>query len=116
MNKILRLCATPLFVLALPFAGCGGDDHAGHKADEPGRDAHESGADAEAFEGLSAADSALAKAQGTCPVSDEPLGSMGTPIKVTHGDKTVFLCCEGCRKKFEKNPATYLAKLEKRSK
>jgi hypothetical protein len=41
---------------------------------------------------------------------------MGTPIKVTHGDKTVFLCCKGCEKKFHRDAATYIAKVEKRSK
>jgi Cu(I)/Ag(I) efflux system membrane fusion protein len=102
------------------LAGCG-DDHAGPgmKTDEHGHGAHESGSDAEiadAFKELSAADRALAKAQGTCPVSDEPLGSMGTPVKATHGGKTIFLCCEGCQKKFHKNPETYFAKVEKQAK
>ena len=29
----------------------------------------------------------------------EPLGSMGTPVKVKIGEEELFLCCEACRKK-----------------
>lgn len=55
------------------------------------------------------ADADLVKRQATCPVLDEPLGSMGQPIKVMVGDKPVFLCCKGCVKKVETEPAKYLA-------
>jgi len=119
MNGVLRLCSAPLFALALTLAGCDCDDHTGDQHDEKTAEHGSGGTNAkiaEAFKGLSAADRTLAMAQGICPVSEEPLGSMGAPIKMTHGDKTVFLCCEGCRKKFERNPETYIAKLEKRSK
>ncbi|GAB5444700.1 MAG: hypothetical protein Fues2KO_50490 [Fuerstiella sp.] len=37
--------------------------------------------------------------QKICPVMGEPLGSMGTPIKVKIGEEELFLCCEACRKK-----------------
>jgi YHS domain-containing protein len=40
---------------------------------------------------------------------DEPLGGMGTPIKVMVGDKPIYLCCKGCIKKIEAEPAKYLA-------
>ena len=40
---------------------------------------------------------------------DEPLGSMGGPIKVMVGDKPIFLCCKGCIKKVQAEPAKYLA-------
>ncbi len=55
------------------------------------------------------ADAALIAQQKVCPVMDEPLGGMGTPIKVMIGDKPVFLCCKGCIKKVEAEPAKYLA-------
>lgn len=55
------------------------------------------------------ADAALVAKQGTCPVMDESLGSMGTPIKVMVGDKPIFLCCKGCVKKIQSEPAKYLA-------
>lgn len=64
---------------------------------------------------LSDEDKALVAAQVFCPVGDE-LGSMGTPIKVMHEDKAVFLCCEGCRDSFLKEPEKYLAKLAEKQK
>ena len=43
-------------------------------------------------------DQKLAKQQVLCPITMEPLGSMGLPIKVPVGDDAVFVCCEGCKK------------------
>ena len=57
------------------------------------------------------ADRALVAKQAKCPVMDEPLGSMGGPIKVMVGDKPIFLCCKGCIKKIQAEPAKYLAKV-----
>jgi hypothetical protein len=62
------------------------------------------------FSGLTAEQVAKAKAQATCPVSDEPLGSMGPPIEVEGAGAKVFLCCKGCLKKFHADPAKYVAK------
>lgn len=62
---------------------------------------------------LSEVDHAAALAQGICPVTDAPLGSMGTPLKVTlEGGRDVFLCCEGCVEELKSDPAKYLAKLD----
>ena len=104
----MKLLILALALVAFVVTGCGrkeaahdGHDHDAHPHDAPALD----------FEGLGAADAALARAQGDCPVSDEPLGSMGTPIKVESEGRVVFLCCEGCRKKFERDPEKYLAKL-----
>ena len=91
-----------------------GHDHAGH--DHAGQD---HGEDAVAEEGqyedalakLSPADRELAEKQEVCPVSDQPLGSMGKPIKVTVKGQDVFLCCAGCKPQIEENPDKYLAKL-----
>ena len=47
----------------------------------------------------------------TCIVSDNKLGSMGSPITKVYGDQEVKFCCKPCIAKFEKNPAKYLAKL-----
>lgn len=47
--------------------------------------------------------------QKNCPVSGKPLGSMGDPIKVTIGEKPIFLCCKGCIKTIEADPAKYLS-------
>jgi hypothetical protein len=61
---------------------------------------------------LSEADRALAEKQKVCPVTGEPLGSMGAPVKITVKDRTVFLCCSGCEAAIKKDPDKYLAKLD----
>jgi YHS domain-containing protein len=66
----------------------------------------------EAMAELSEADRAAALAQKVCPVSGEPLGAMGTPIKVSADGREIFLCCKGCKEKFEANPQEYFAKLD----
>jgi len=58
---------------------------------------------------LSAEDRALAEKQKVCPVTDEPLGSMGAPIKIERDGKALFICCEGCQKKAEANFDEYVA-------
>ena len=57
------------------------------------------------------ADAEAIALQKLCPVMDEPLGSMGTPLKVSGLERDVFLCCKGCVKFLEKEPAKFLAKL-----
>lgn len=60
---------------------------------------------------LSAEDQVLAARQKICPVTGEPLDSMGGPVKAVIAGRTVFLCCEGCAPALRKDPAKYLAKL-----
>ncbi|MEK6235565.1 MAG: efflux RND transporter periplasmic adaptor subunit [Planctomycetales bacterium] len=79
--------------------------------DPPGMDAPMSEEMIAALAKLSKADRELAKSQRICPVTETQLGVMGTPIKVGVDGKPVFICCEGCRKRFLKQPAMYLAKL-----
>jgi YHS domain-containing protein len=44
----------------------------------------------------------------TCPVSGEELGSGEmVPYKVAHEGTDVWLCCKGCLKKFNKEPAKH---------
>jgi YHS domain-containing protein len=87
---------------------------ASQPADEPGQ-AKEAEEDkiAAALAKLSDADRAAAEKQKNCPVSGKPLGSMGTPVKVTVKGQDVFLCCAGCKAAIEKDPDKYLAKLGK---
>jgi hypothetical protein len=66
---------------------------------------------------LGAEDGKLAQAQKYCVITNERLGSMGTPIKITvkdsaGKDQPVFLCCPGCKKDAQKDPAATLAKVE----
>ena len=54
----------------------------------------------------------LALEQKICPLSGEPLGSMGVPIKVESKGHTLFICCAGCEGPVKKDPEKYLAKLK----
>jgi Cu(I)/Ag(I) efflux system membrane fusion protein len=67
----------------------------------------------EALAKLSEEDRNLAIAQKLCPVSDEPLGSMGAPIKLNVNGRDVFICCDGCGDFLKEEPEKYLAKLPK---
>ena len=49
--------------------------------------------------------------QKICPVTNRPLGSMGTPTRLLAKGKVVFLCCDGCENKFNGDPEKYLARL-----
>ena len=62
---------------------------------------------------LSAEDRILVDAQEWCVVmTDERLGSMGPPVKLTIKGETVFICCKGCKKSAEAKPDETLAKLK----
>ncbi len=52
----------------------------------------------------------------TCVVSGEKLGSMGKSYVHEHKGKEVQFCCKSCLKSFDKDPAKYLAKIEKAAK
>jgi hypothetical protein len=65
----------------------------------------------EALQRLSAADQALAARQKLCPVTNEPLGSMGTPVRAEISGRIVLLCCKGCVEELKQSPEKYLAKL-----
>lgn len=68
--------------------------------------------DLKSLEDLSPADRAAALAQQNCPITKNPLGLMGVPVKVDlGGGKTAFLCCDGCVKEATKEPAKTLEKL-----
>lgn len=58
----------------------------------------------EALAELSPADRRLVELQKTCPVTGLPLGSMGAPLKIEVGGRTVWICCEGCMKKARELP------------
>jgi len=48
----------------------------------------------------------------TCVVSGDKLGGMGGAVDYVYKNRLVRFCCTGCIAKFEKDPATYLAKLD----
>lgn len=45
-----------------------------------------------------------------CPVSGEEFVVDASSPKVEHEGKTYYMCCGGCKKKFEAEPAKYLKK------
>lgn len=47
--------------------------------------------------------------QVKCPVTGEELGSMGEPVAVAVGGRTVYVCCRGCAKRAEADPTKTLA-------
>ncbi len=48
----------------------------------------------------------------TCIVTDEKLGEMGKPYVFVHDGQEIKLCCKGCLKDFQKDPAKYLKKMK----
>lgn len=51
-----------------------------------------------------------------CAVSDEKLGDMGEPFVFEHDGREVKLCCESCKKDFDKEPAKFTAKIDEAAK
>lgn len=47
--------------------------------------------------------------QKLCPVTGEPLDSMGGAIPVKANGETIYVCCQGCVKAVNKDPKKYLA-------
>jgi hypothetical protein len=66
---------------------------------------------ADSLADLSAEDQARARRQKLCPVTDKPLGSMGTPVRAVVKGRVIFLCCDGCEGKLFGDPLKYLAKV-----
>lgn len=74
-------------------------------AKEPSKD------DLENVAKLSATDQELARVQRLCPVTDLPLGSMGVPPKILINGEAVFLCCQGCEKRAQRDAEKTLEKV-----
>ena len=58
-------------------------------------------------------DKLLAERQKLCPVTEEPLDSMGGPVKLVVEGRVVFICCKGCEARLRAKPGEYLKKLPK---
>jgi hypothetical protein len=93
----------PIALAAAAIVGCSGSGSPTQKATPtPAAVTADTNAEVrEALDKLSPDDRKLAAEQKTCPITNEPLGSMGVPPKVTLKDQTVFLCCPSCKKKAE---------------
>ena len=90
------------------------DDYLARKTKQPELTDAEKDEIRKALEPLSEEDRALAQAQEICPVTEVRLGSMGmgTPIKLEIEDRTVFICCEGCRDSWVNEPDRYFQILD----
>src|SRR5262249_50103970 len=105
-----KLLLTLLIAAVLLAAGCNEAKPTAERDPNP----NVSGEDAKikaSLDKLSPEDRALAEAQKTCPVTGEPLGSMGAPIKLMLKDQPVFVCCGGCPKEATKDPDKTLQKV-----
>jgi hypothetical protein len=67
-----------------------------------------------AIKELSASEQQIAIKQLSCPVSGEPLGSMGKPWKVSALGRSFYLCCKSCEKDVKADPKSVLAKLDQK--
>lgn len=47
-----------------------------------------------------------------CPVSKQPLGSMGEPVEVVYGNRLVRFCCSHCQPRFERDLKASIQKLD----
>lgn len=56
-------------------------------------------------------DQLLAARQKVCPVTEEPLDSMGGPVRLVVDGRVVFICCRGCENRLRAKSAEYLKKL-----
>ena len=109
-----------LSTLAIALLGLAGSSVAAGGESAPGKDARPQNnapavvsGDASPSAQAQPTDKELIQQQKTCPVSDQPLGSMGKPVKLVYKGRIVFLCCAGCKKTFLADPDKYLKKLDK---
>ena len=113
LRNLMCLVAVTL-VGAAVLLGCSSQDVSQPATGPMSSSDWETGLDKDVVAGLSqlsADDRMAALAQKVCPVTDEPLGSMGKPPRLTVEGREVFLCCENCEDEIRKEPAKYLAKL-----
>ena len=113
MLRSLLLMMTFAGLTAAILVGCAGN---ADNSDEAASQSEAGGANADpeiekALAELLPEDRKLAEQQKICPVTKEPLGSMGKPIKVDVDGRTVFVCCEGCVDAAKENPDEYLKNL-----
>ncbi|HEY7307819.1 MAG TPA: hypothetical protein VH643_00525 [Gemmataceae bacterium] len=105
--NVSRLRLSLFLVLPLLALGCAGSGLPRDKAEETEATIKSNLAK------LDPADRESAEDQKFCAVQTENrLGIMGKPIKVTIKDEPVFLCCKGCEKTAKQDPDKTLARAE----
>jgi hypothetical protein len=65
---------------------------------------------AHAIDSTNRVDGVIASNRSICPVSGQPLGSMGSPVSIRIQGQDVSLCCRGCVRALKKNPRKYLTR------
>lgn len=110
----LSTLAIALFGLVASNLAAGGQDAPWKDAGPQNGTPAVASDDASPLAAAKQSDKELIEKQKTCPVTDQPLGSMGKPVKVTVKGRTVFLCCAGCKKKLLADPDKYLKKLDEK--
>ncbi len=116
MKTVVSLFALPLLLVAVGCSGSpsskqgsGGPDKVDKKDEPKGEEA----VIRAALDKLDPEDRKLAEAQKFCSVHTENrLGSMGEPVKLTLKGQPVFLCCKSCKAKAEREPDKSLANVE----
>lgn len=100
---------------AAAYFGASGSGYAANQTADATRREHDSLTPAELknIAKLTPEDQKLAIAQRLCPVTGEPLGSMGMPIKIELAGTKVFLCCKACVKRAEANVTKVLETIKK---
>ncbi len=120
MSRKYALFFIPLAVLAAALSGCSGGTNPAQpttkdstaKDTTAAKDSGKTADDLPGLKGLDEADRKLAEQQKICPVSGNPLGTMGTPVKMTVKGRVFFLCCDGCKEEVDKDPDGVLKKLD----
>lgn len=122
------LSSVAVAALVIVVAGCGNSESvsaepaampasAGEHAEHEGGDQHAPPAElaeyAEVLAELPMEDRMAVYKQKICPVTRQPLGAMGKPLKVTVKDRELFVCCPSCVRKITADPDKYLPKLAK---
>jgi membrane fusion protein, copper/silver efflux system len=97
--------------LAASYFGAGRGERAASPGPVSGATKVSSAGATVALPQLAPEDRPLAERQKLCPVTNKPLGSMGTPVRIVVSGQVVFLCCDGCEPALKQDPAKYLAKL-----
>ena len=97
--------------LASVYIGGSGGGKAGGVV-RPSTPDDEAEAVAAALARLAPDDRKLAQAQRTCPIRNEPLGTMGVPVKLVLKGTPVFVCCKACVAEAGADPAKTLARVE----
>lgn len=106
-----------LFASSIFMAACGGSTPAANDPSATGeaapageRESHGAPAAGEATGPLKAPGEAQVGDRSTCPVSGEEFVVTAESPKVEHEGKTYYMCCPGCAKKFQAEPAKYINK------